>query len=100
MKVQIGEDVVWREVDDQIVILDTAKNHYFGLGGAGSAMWRLLAECGSTEAALEGLKNEFDADPAQLRDDLDKLVKDLVDRGLLQTIMDTPVTARQKRARR
>lgn len=101
MKIQIGDDVVWREVDEQVVIFDTARNQYFGLDGSGGAMWRTLVECGSTEAALESLADDFDADPNELRNDLEALVKNLVERGLLQTVADAPRrTARKPRARR
>ncbi|HUA35243.1 MAG TPA: PqqD family protein [Candidatus Binataceae bacterium] len=101
MKVQIGDDVVWRELDEQVVIFDTARNQYFGLEGSGGAMWRTLVECGSTESALESLAEDFDADPEELRNDLDTLVKNLVERGLLQTVADIPPSlARKPRARR
>ncbi len=101
MKVQLSDDVVWRELDEQIVIFDTARNQYFGLEGSGGAMWQALVENGSTEAALKSLADDFDADPAELRRDLDTLVKNLVERGLLQTVTETsPAAARKPRARR
>jgi hypothetical protein len=100
MKVRLSDDVVWRELDDKIVIIDSATNQYFGLSGAGGVMWRLLAEHGSTEAALAGLQDEFDADAEQLRADLDALVKDLAEKGLLVAIADAPNAARKRRARR
>ena len=100
MKIQMSDDVVWREVDEQIVIFDTARNQYFGLEGAGGAMWQALVENGSTEAALESLADDFDVDPEELRRDLDALVKNLVERGLLQTVDATSPIARKLRARR
>jgi len=101
MKIRPSEDIVWREVDEEVVIFDTGRNQYFGLEGSGGAMWRTLVECGSTELALQSLAQDFDAEPEQLRTDLDALVKNLVERGLLQTIVDTPrPVPRKARARR
>lgn len=100
MKVRLSDDVVWRELDDKIVIIDSATNQYFGLSGAGGVMWRLLAEHGSTEATLARLQDEFDADADQLRADLEALVKDLAKKGLLETIADNHAASRKRGGRR
>jgi hypothetical protein len=100
MKVRVSEDVIWRELDDKVVIIDSSTNQYFGLSGTGVQMWRLLAETGSTEAALEKIALDFDADPQQIQADLDALVTDLAGKGLLQTIADTPIAPRKRSARR
>jgi hypothetical protein len=97
MRVEIPEDVVWRDLDDEVVILDVVSNQYFGLTGAGSAMWRLLAEHGSVDEAVAHLQKEFDAGAERLRADLEVLIKDLAGKGLLRISAEAP-TAPRKRA--
>ncbi len=100
MRVEIPEDVVWRELDDEVVILDVVSNQYFGLSGAGSAMWRLLAEHGSVDETVTRLQEDFDAGVEQLRNDLEALIKDLEGRGLVKISTEAPAAPRKRAARR
>lgn len=100
MRVEISEDVVWRDLDDEVVILNVLSNQYFGLSGAGSAMWRLLAESGSVEEIVAHLEEEFDAGAEQLRDDLEALIKDLEGKGLLKITAEAPPASKKRTARR
>lgn len=85
MKVEIlDEDIVWRDLDGDIVILNLATGLYYGLEGAGNDIWRALAEHGSTEKALEALIAAYDVPRPQLERDLDTLVRDFADRGFLK----------------
>ena len=92
MKIAISEDVIWRELGGEIVVLDLATNHYFGFSGAGSDIWRLIAEHGASDRVLEELKALYnDADPAVLRNDFDKMVSDLTTKGMLIVTPDESV---------
>lgn len=85
MKIEISEDVVWRELGGEVVILDLATNHYFGLTGSGNDIWRLIAEYGSTDKALSELNDAYDGvDPEKLREDFEKFVNELSQKGMLR----------------
>jgi hypothetical protein len=85
MRVEIlDSDVVWRDLDGEVVILNLATGNYYGLEGAANAMWQLLVEHGSTEKVIEIMTREYDVDVARLQQDLDALVQDLVRRSILQ----------------
>lgn len=84
MNVRILEtDVVWRELDGEVVILNLATGNYYGLEGAANDMWRLLVEHGSTETVVDIMAREFDVDAERLSQDLDALVNDLVTRAIV-----------------
>jgi hypothetical protein len=100
MRVEISEDVVWRDLDDEVVILDVVSNQYFGLSGAGSMMWRLLTENRTLDQIVVLVQEEFDADAKQLRTDLEALVKDLEGRGLLKISAAAPAIPKKRAARR
>ena len=88
MRVEISDGVTWRELGGDVVILNVETGIYFGLDGSGGVIWRELVEHGSVEKTFESLKRQFDAEPGELRRDLDDLLARLVDKGLVQLIAD------------
>ncbi|MGF7238833.1 MAG: PqqD family protein [Frankia sp.] len=46
-----GSDVTWREIGDEIVLLDLARSLYFGLNATAVTLWRRLAN-GATVGEL------------------------------------------------
>jgi coenzyme PQQ synthesis protein D (PqqD) len=85
MKIEISDDVVWRDLGGEIVILDLATQHYFGLTGAGNEMWQLIAEHGSSHKIIDDLVARYDdVDPGKLQGDFEKLVRELADKGMLR----------------
>jgi Coenzyme PQQ synthesis protein D (PqqD) len=83
MLVELGDDVTWCDVQGDVVILNLGTGTYFGLEGAGGQMWRELVAHGSIEKTLEVLTKQFDAEPEVLRRDLEALVHQLAEKGLL-----------------
>ncbi|NAZ86673.1 PqqD family protein [Kineococcus indalonis] len=66
-----ADELAWNEVDDQIVVLDTATSTYHAVSGAGVVLWPLLVE-GTTRAdLLERLTGTFDVDRERAEADLD-----------------------------
>jgi hypothetical protein len=46
-------------------------------------MWKLLLETGDREQTLARIKAEYDVDESSLRRDLDALIQQLLEKGLL-----------------
>lgn len=77
-------DVVFREVEGEVVLLNTVTGQYFSLDAVGSRIWALLGTTGTSRAALEtALLDEFDVTETQLRGDLDALLKELSAHALI-----------------
>lgn len=92
MKIEISEDVVWRDLGGEVVILDLATQHYFGLTGAGNEMWQLIAEHGSSARIIDDLVARYDdVDPGKVQSDFEKLVRELADRGMVRLSSDENV---------
>lgn len=77
-------NVLFRELEGECVILNLDTESYFGLDDVGTRMWLALTRNESIRAALDALQEEFDVDPARLRGDLEELLVDLLDQGLLE----------------
>jgi hypothetical protein len=92
MKVAVIEsDVVWRDLNGDIVILNLATGYYYGLEGAGNTMWRLLVEHGSTEKVVEAMAADYDVEPDRIEADLVSLVRDLALKSIVRIDASTPV---------
>jgi hypothetical protein len=76
--------VLYKEVAGEAVLLDLETETYFGLNAAGARCWELLTTAPSVRDALEVLTEEYDVAPDELRRDLDTLIDELLDRGLLR----------------
>lgn len=83
-RVTVPADVLMRELDGESVILNLASEHYYGLDEVGTRMWQLLATPKTIEVAYEILLTEYDVEPDRLRDDMQELIEQLVEHGLLQ----------------
>ena len=81
--VSIPEDVLFRELDGEAIILNLAKGLYFGLDPVGTRIWMVLAESSSVGRAIEVLTGEYDVGPAVAAQDVVELVSTLRDQGLL-----------------
>ena len=86
MRVEIGEEAIWRELDDEVVILNVETGVYFGLNGSGRQFWLELVEHGSVERALASLQEKFDVEPNELRRDFEGIVRQLADKQLVRLV--------------
>ena len=90
MRVTIPDDVVFRDLAGEAVLLHLGTGTYFGLDAVGTRIWHRLAEHQSTEAIAPLLLQEFDVDEQRLRLDLEALVEQLLAQRLLIAV-DDPV---------
>jgi hypothetical protein len=88
MKLKIPDGVMFRILGGEAVLLNLASGTYFGLDEVGTRMWQLMSEHGSTDKVVEAMLEEYEVEESLLQRDLDKLVKDLTDNGLVK--LDAP----------
>ena len=84
MTIKASDDVVFRDLSGEAVLLNLATGIYFGLNETGTRMWNLLLETGDKEKTVAKLKEEYEAEEPRLREDLDSLVRQLTEKGLLK----------------
>jgi hypothetical protein len=78
-----SEDLHWREVDGEVIVLDVTSATYFATGRSGALLWRALVDGARPDELAGVLAAEFDLDPATAREDADRFVAELRARGLL-----------------
>jgi len=59
---------------------------YFGLDNIGASMWKMLIDQRDVAAVAERMVSEYDVEPGTVRDDLNALVRQLIDAGLLKSL--------------
>jgi hypothetical protein len=84
MRVSVPEDVLFRQLEHEAVILNLKSESYFGLNDVGTRMWAVLTTSESVQVAYEQLLQEYEIDPSTLHRDLQKLIDQLSDYGLVQ----------------
>jgi len=78
-----SDGLSWRELDDQVVVLDAKSSRYLTINGAGVVIWRALAEGAALDAIVRALVEEYDVDEHVARNDVVVFLDDLRERGLL-----------------
>lgn len=82
--VAIPDDVIFRELDGEAIILNLATGTYFGLDEVGTRVWMLLTESSSLRRVIDVMTGEYDVESAELERDVIELVSQLTDKGLVR----------------
>jgi hypothetical protein len=83
-RARMSDDVVFRELEGEAVLLDMRSGTYFGLDTVGTRIWQLVGQYGALATVLEEIVHEFDVDADVAQRDLVRLVQELADRGLVE----------------
>jgi len=78
-----GPDLDWREIDDEIVALDTRDAIYLAVRGSGAVLWRLLADSTTRGGLVNALVETYGIDETRAGEDVDAFLATLNERGLL-----------------
>ena len=84
--VAIPEDVVFRELDGEVVLLNLNSGIYFGLNEMGTRIWQLLQEQGHLQTVSDDLRTEYEASEDVIEKDLLVLVGALCEKGLVRVV--------------
>jgi hypothetical protein len=84
-RIQPSATVIPSYQGEQAVLLDYERGEYFGLNPVATSMWRALAEGKSFDEVVATIRDEYDADPATIRQD-QQLLADLHDRRMIEPL--------------
>ena len=76
-------DVVYRELEGEIVLVHLGSNRIYTLNETGAKFWELLSEGYEREEIERRLLDEFDAEPSVLQREIDSMLKRFADEGLV-----------------
>jgi len=84
-RVKPSEDVVWRNLQGESVLLDLKSGVYFGLDSVGTRIWTLLQANDDLNVVLGVLLAEYEVTEETCAHDLVDLVNTLEEKGLVHT---------------
>ena len=82
--ITIPQDVLFRELDDEAVLLNLKTGIYFGLNPVATRVWQLLVAEGSLAQVLEVMLAEYEVGRDVLEQDLLELTRQLCTKGLIE----------------
>jgi len=81
---QVGTDVLCRELEGEMVLLDPRSAEYFSLNQTGSRAWELLQGGKTVGDTCAALAEQFGVPPERVMDDLVPFLEDLLAAGLVR----------------
>jgi len=84
--VRIAPDVIYRDLEDEAVLLDLKTGTYFGLDPMGTRMWHLLEENGSLQLVAQRITEQYDVTADVCERDLREFVERLREKGLVELV--------------
>jgi hypothetical protein len=77
------DDVVWREVEDDLVVLELSTSTYLNLNGSAKHLWETLANGATSDSLVESLVTRYEISDVQARADTEEFLAALTARGLV-----------------
>ena len=84
MNVVAAPEVMFQTVGEESVLLNLKTSLYLGLDPVGTRMWTVLQSSPSIQAAHASLLDEFEVEPERLRQDMDTLLDQMLEQGLIE----------------
>jgi hypothetical protein len=82
--VEMGDSVIYQNLQDEVVILNMTSQQYYGLDAVGAAMWKMLLDESSVAAVVDRMSAEYEVEAEIVQRDLEELVQRLIESGLLK----------------
>lgn len=84
MRYKVYRDVLWKKVDDEIVLVREESDGYAFLNETGVAVWECLVNSKSFDEIVAELSARYDIPAGTLRQDVEELIQDLVQSGFVE----------------
>jgi hypothetical protein len=85
-RVEKDENVLFRTLSDESVLVNLKTGHYFGLDPVGTRIWELLGSKERLSDVLAAVIEEFEVDADTARSDLLALVSQLEEKELIRVL--------------
>lgn len=83
-KYKAAGHVAWRRINQEVVVLDLNTSVYYSLNETGADMWELLAKSVPHDKVSREIAARYHEDEKRIEKDLEKLVKSLCGKKLLE----------------
>ena len=74
---RLRDDLIWRQIGDEVMVLDISTSEYLSVNTSGAVLWRLLAEGCRPEDLQRALVAHFDIDQETAEQDTRRFLESL-----------------------
>ena len=89
---QASTKYLYSQIDSEAVILDVNSGTYFGLNEVSNCIWQQLQTPSSKPQLVEKILAEYDVEEAEAARDLECLLKEMLDAGLIEAVNEEVVS--------
>ena len=82
-KVRVNSEILSREVDGEMVILDLSENAYFGLNEVGTLIWQSLQSGMALQEIASKITEEYEVESDEASRDLLNVLGELQSKGMV-----------------
>jgi hypothetical protein len=84
---KIKNNILWKKIDDEIVIIDSLEDNYSYLNRTGSEVWEMIDKGYAIDQIVVEIRKRYGNEHSEaINKDIHNLFKDLVGHGLLEKI--------------
>lgn len=76
-------DLSWRQIDDEVVVLDAERASYLAINGSGARLWSALAAGASVDELADILVEAYAIDRTRAIADAREFISNLTEQGLI-----------------
>ena len=88
-RIRRGENVVWRIIDDEVVILIPEEATLHALKGCGNRVWQLIETETDVSEITKVICNEFEVEPNLAKSEITDFIKKLEDLKLIEIVSES-----------
>ena len=85
-----NDQIIYGNVDGETVMMSIESGHYHSLNLTGNRIWEILENPSTIGMIIETLKDEFDAKPEVITEEVYRFFDKLIERDIIQ--IDAPET--------
>jgi hypothetical protein len=82
-ELRLSDGITWRQVDDEVVILDERTSVYLSANGSGTLLWKALAGGTTRKELTRQLMDTYKIDAETATADVESFLEGLAANGLL-----------------
>ena len=82
--ISVTKEAVHCDLEEEVVILGLKDGVYYGLNPVGTFIWKLIQKPVSFKEIKEAVLAEYDVEEETCENDLQELLGDLLDKGLIE----------------
>ena len=76
-------DVIFTDMDGDVVAINIDKGEYYGIGGIGSRIWVLLENNITIQGIVDAICSEYEVDEETCTSDTIKFINELMENGMV-----------------